>query len=138
MILLDTDILTLFFSGHEKVVKRARDEDEELAITVVTRYEILLGRFAFLLKASSEAQILRAQEWLSRSEKDLAPWRTLGVSPPVGDLFDQLRAEKSIRKIGRADLLIACIALAHRARLVTRNTRHFLPINGLRVENWAD
>jgi tRNA(fMet)-specific endonuclease VapC len=39
--------------------------------------------------------------------------------------FDRLRAARSLRKIGRADLLIASIALANRATLVTRNLRHF-------------
>jgi tRNA(fMet)-specific endonuclease VapC len=41
-------------------------------------------------------------------------------------------------EIGRADLLIASIALSRQATLVTRNLRHFRLIPGLRVENWAD
>ena len=36
------------------------------------------------------------------------------------------------------DLLIASIALAQRATLVTRNLRHFRQIPALNVENWAD
>jgi tRNA(fMet)-specific endonuclease VapC len=39
---------------------------------------------------------------------------------------------------GRGDLLIASIALAFQAILVTRNTKDFQRIGGLRVENWAD
>lgn len=39
--------------------------------------------------------------------------------------FDKLLQTRKLRKIGRADLLIASIALANRATLVTRNTRHF-------------
>ena len=42
------------------------------------------------------------------------------------------------KKIGRADLLIACIALAHGETLVTRNVRHFKQVPGLTIENWAD
>ncbi len=34
MSFLDTDILTLLLSGHEKVVERARVADEEIAMTV--------------------------------------------------------------------------------------------------------
>lgn len=52
--------------------------------------------------------------------------------------FDRLRDNKSLRKIGRADLLIACIELAGQATLVTRNLRHFCMISGLHVLNWAD
>ncbi len=40
--------------------------------------------------------------------------------------------------MGRADLLIASMALARRATLVTRNVRHFPPVPGLTVENWMD
>jgi tRNA(fMet)-specific endonuclease VapC len=52
--------------------------------------------------------------------------------------FDRLRAARRLRKIGRADLLIASIALAHRATLVTRNVRHFEQIPRLIVTNWVD
>ena len=53
-------------------------------------------------------------------------------------LFGRFHAEKKYRKIGRADLLIACIALAHNATLVTRNTKDFAVVPGLKLENWAD
>jgi tRNA(fMet)-specific endonuclease VapC len=43
-----------------------------------------------------------------------------------------------MNKIGRADLLIASIAMAHRATLVTRNVRYFAQISGLVVVNWID
>jgi len=43
-----------------------------------------------------------------------------------------------LKKVGRADLLIAAIALAHRATLVTRNVRDFQQIPGLILENWTD
>jgi tRNA(fMet)-specific endonuclease VapC len=49
-----------------------------------------------------------------------------------------LRAVKSLRKIGRADLLIASIALANRATLVTRNLRHFQQVSSLTLVNWVD
>jgi tRNA(fMet)-specific endonuclease VapC len=52
--------------------------------------------------------------------------------------FDQLRQDKKLKKIGRADLLIACIALANQATLVTRNVRDFQQVPGLWIENWAD
>jgi predicted nucleic acid-binding protein len=40
--------------------------------------------------------------------------------------------------MGRPDMLIACIALAHDALLVTRNTKDYKGIAGLRMENWVD
>ena len=52
--------------------------------------------------------------------------------------FDRLRQIKKLKQIGRADLLAAGVALAHRAILATRNLRHFREVSGLRLENWAD
>jgi tRNA(fMet)-specific endonuclease VapC len=43
-----------------------------------------------------------------------------------------------VARFRRADMLIASIALAHRATLVTRNLRDFRLISGLILENWAD
>ncbi len=45
---------------------------------------------------------------------------------------------RKLRAIGRADLLIAAVALAHRSTMVTRNLRHFQQVPGLQVENWVD
>jgi tRNA(fMet)-specific endonuclease VapC len=38
--------------------------------------------------------------------------------------------------IGEMDMLIAAVALAHEAILVTHNTKHFENIEGLRLEDW--
>ena len=52
--------------------------------------------------------------------------------------FDRLRQSRKLRKIGRADLLIAAITLGNRATLVSRNLKDFRQVPGLLVENWAD
>lgn len=56
----------------------------------------------------------------------------------AADRFDQLHRVRGLRKVGRADLLIASIALTQRATLVTRNVRHFQSIPGVHVVNWVD
>jgi tRNA(fMet)-specific endonuclease VapC len=126
VILLDSDILTLFLTGHPRVTERMGAATDVVAITVVTRVEVLQGRFDSLLKAADGEQLRRAQGRLEQAERELA-----------GE-FDRLRQDKKLKKIGRADLLIACIALAHGATLVTRNLRHFRQVPGLKLENWAD
>lgn len=139
MHLLDTDTLTYLHAGHPRVAQRLRDlDDPTVATTVITRVEILRGRFEFLLKAADGAQLLRAQQLLSRSEELLAQIVTLPLDERSAQEFDRLRSRKGLAKVGRADLLIASIALAHRATLVTRNVRHFSRIPGLMVVNWID
>jgi tRNA(fMet)-specific endonuclease VapC len=138
MILFDTDTLTLLLAGQEKVRRRLDQAGDEIAITVVTRIEILQGRFDFLLKAADGEQLQRAMMRLEQSERDLEGLPVVPIDDAAAAEFDRLRQDKTLKKLGRPDLLIASIALAHRATLVTRNLKHFKQIPGLQVENWAD
>ncbi|TMQ32603.1 MAG: type II toxin-antitoxin system VapC family toxin [Planctomycetota bacterium] len=138
MILLDTDMMSLFASGHPAVVARVRTATEPVAITIVTRIEILQGRFDFLLKAANAEQLQRAQSWLEQSERDLAKIRIVAIDRAAAADFEDLRQHKKLRKIGRADLLIASIARARNATLATGNLRHFQQVPGLRLENWLE
>jgi tRNA(fMet)-specific endonuclease VapC len=139
MKILDTDTLTLLLGGHPRVVERHRNEAEEVATTVISRIETLQGRFAMLLKAADGAELRRAQQWLDQTVQNLAAVpRVVPIDDAAAEQFDRLRENRKLRKIGRADLLIACITLANRATLVTRNRKHFREVPGLEVENWAD
>jgi tRNA(fMet)-specific endonuclease VapC len=139
MYFLDTDTLTLAHAGHARVSDELRRVDpNEIAITVITRIEILQGRFAAVLKASDGERLVRAQELLQRTDQRLRVLEIIPVDVPAATEFDRLRQNKKLKKIGRGDLLIASIALAHQATLVTRNVKDFRQIPGLRVENWAD
>ena len=139
MHILDTDTLTHLYAGHPRVIEHLQQLDgPDVGTTIITRIEMLRGRFDFLLKAATSEELLRAQHWLHRTEELLAQLVIISVDKTSASFFDRLRAIKKLRKIGRTDLLIASIALAHRAILVTRNERHFWQIPGLRITNWVD
>jgi tRNA(fMet)-specific endonuclease VapC len=139
MHLLDTDTLTYLHAGHPRVVERLRQlGDPDVGTTIITKIELLRGRFDFVLKAANGSELLRAQQLLVRTEELLAQILILPMDEAAAVQFDRLRAIKGLRKIGRADLLISSIALAHRATLVTRNVRHFEQVPGLSVTNWMD
>ena len=139
MHVLDTDTLTHAHAGHPGIEDRVRQVGEENVVTtVITAIEVLRGRHEFLLKASDGEQLLRAQQLLQSSEELLESVAILRVDSATAAEFDTLRMNRTLRKIGRADLLIACIALAHDSTLVTRNVRHFHQIPRLKVENWVD
>jgi len=137
MILLDTDTLSLLMRHHPGLTKRMA-ASEPVAITVISRLEILQGRIASILKAADGSQLTQAQHWLRESEEFMRRLPCVEVDTASASIFDQLRENRRLRKIGRADLLVASIALAHRATLVTRNLKHFQQVPGLLVENWAD
>ena len=82
--------------------------------------------------------MLRAQQLLFQAETDMRRLLIVPFNDAAVVILEQLRATKGLRKIGRADLLIASIALANRAILVTRNLRDFRRIPNLQVVNWVD
>ena len=139
MHLLDTDTLTHLHAGHPRVANHLRDVDDPVVgTTVITKGELLRGRIEFLLKAPKGADLLRAQQWLTRTEDLLAQILVVPFDENAAREFDRLRANQACRKIGRADLLIASIVLANQAILVTRNVRHFRQIHAVQIVNWVD
>jgi tRNA(fMet)-specific endonuclease VapC len=42
------------------------------------------------------------------------------------------------RPVDDFDLLIGATAIVHELTLVTRNTRHFADMNGIKLVNWID
>jgi tRNA(fMet)-specific endonuclease VapC len=140
MLLLDTNTLSEFFKDHPKILARmnAVPDDEPVVTSIISRIEILEGRFASIKKAANHQELLIAASRLKLDEEKLATIDILPVTKAVADQFEAIVANKKLKKIGRADLLIACIALAHGATLVTRNTKDFASVPGLKTENWAD
>jgi tRNA(fMet)-specific endonuclease VapC len=49
-----------------------------------------------------------------------------------------LKLRKQGLRIGTMDLRIACIVMEHNAVLLTRNTKDFEQVPGLKFENWLD
>lgn len=138
MFVFDTDTFTHFLRRHPRVTERRASATEEVGISVITRIEILQGRFASVLKAEDGKKLLKAQHWLAENDRDLEHFLILPIDAESAAEFDRLRENKKLKKIGRADLLIAAIALANQATLVSRNLKDFRQVSGLRVEDWVD
>lgn len=138
MILFDTDTLTHFSYGTENVRRRvSQAAGETLAVAVVTRDEALGGRTQAVLKAASEAELRRAVERYRMTVELLRAFEVADFSEAAIGHFGRLLGQKRL-KMRRGDLLIACIALAENALLVTRNMKDYKNVAGLRVENWVD
>ena len=142
LLALDTDIFSLLLQGHARVVARYTEvvvaSTDEVAVPAVVRIEMLRGRFDAVTKAANGASALAMYELLVRTEAAFTPYRTLPLDRIAADHYDRLRANKKAKKAGPGDLLIACIALAHSATLVTRNTKDYTSVPGLKLDNWAD
>jgi len=139
MYLLDTDTLTYLYAGQAQVVSRLQQAGTpNVGTTIITKIEVLRGRMDAVIKATDAGKLLHAQQLLIRSEEFIEAMIVVPLDQPAATLFDRLAKAPALNKVGRADLLIASIALANRATLVTRNRRHFEKVPGLMVVNWVD
>lgn len=138
MFVLDTDTLTHLFLGHKRVTENRTRVTAEVATTLITRIEVIQGRFASVLKAEDGEKLVLAQQRLAETERDLEKFIVLQFNTAASAEFDRLRQNKKVQKIGRADVLIAAITLANGATLVTGNEKDFRKVPGLRLENWIE
>lgn len=141
MFVLDADIYTHLLHEHATVIKNLEQpivEQEVVGIAIVAKIQILQGRMAAVLKADTHERFLVGQQNLFYPEGALRSIPVIPLDKSVLQVFDELLTVRGLKKIGRADLLIASIARANDAILVTRNLKHFRGVPHLKLANWVD
>jgi tRNA(fMet)-specific endonuclease VapC len=110
MILFDTDTVTHFSYGNANVHRKIEEEgdDEELAITVITRNEVLRGRADSLLKAADEEELRKAAERFMQAEAMLSEFVVVGFDEDSIRHFGRLRKQKNLKRMGG----LTCSSLA--------------------------
>ena len=129
MFALDTNSLIYFFRGDGAVGARLlATPPSQIAIPTVVLYELETG-----LAKSSDPTRRRAQLDRMLEVVTVLPFGLAEARAAAG-----LRAalEATGTPIGPMDTLIAGVALANQATLVSRNTREFRRVPGLVVEDW--
>lgn len=130
LVILDTDTCIYWLKGDENIEKRILGHGlKQCAITVITECELYYGA----MKSAKAEKNLAVIEDLRRKVRTLHTGD--GVARHFGTLKSEL--EKKGKPVDDADLLIAGIALAHDAVLVSNNIGHFTRIEGLKLENWS-
>jgi len=128
--LLDTDILSEFLRGNEKVIEKVDAHASQFGfinLCTITYYEILNG----LLYKEAKKQLTRFEDFI---ELNTVVPLTLVKAKIAAAIQSDLR--KKGREIGHTDTLIAGTALSNQLQLVTDNTEHFKRIDGLEIGNW--
>jgi predicted nucleic acid-binding protein len=125
-LILDTNALSAFADGDEKLL-RAIENEAELALPVIVLGEYLYGIQQSRLRASYES-------WI---KVNLPFFDLLPIARETAERYSEIRRE--LRAAGTPiptnDLWIAALAKHHRMRLVTRDV-HFPAIHGLHVQTW--
>lgn len=128
--ILDTNIcIHILRNKSFSILKYAkRSASTSIFISSITEAELWTGVW-------KSEQILRNKEIL---ENFLASFESLPFNRDCAETYGETRAflEKSGKRVGGNDLLIAAQALELDAILVTDNTKEFKNIKDLRVENW--
>ena len=122
MTIADTDVLIDFLAGKgeadavEQLLHRGA-----LRTTVISRFELLSG-------AKSTKQLARLIQLLGAVP-------SLGLNDAAADAAVEIRRslERTGNGIGMADSLIAGIVVSNGGTLLTRNSRHFERVPGLRL-----
>jgi len=133
---LDSDILSLLQHNHAAVrANYLAHTGDELCVAVVTVDEQLRGWYTVVRSAKKRSELALAYTNLAKSISFLSKATILPFTESAIDRFDQFKRLKL--GIGSPDLRLAATALEHQAIVVTRNTRDFATIPGLRVEDWS-
>jgi tRNA(fMet)-specific endonuclease VapC len=138
--LLDTDHISFLQrrSGREfaKLTERiAQHPPINFALSVISFHEQVLGAHTFINRAQTKEEIVRGYNLLLQTLQgfSLAPVLPFDAAPIA--IFDSLRAQ-GIRS-STMDLRIASIALSRGLVLLTRNTKDFVKVPGLMIEDWT-
>jgi tRNA(fMet)-specific endonuclease VapC len=117
---------------------RARVESARLdiSLSVVTLEEQMRGWLAEIRRHQNPHRQITPYAKLQRQVEAFAEWIILPWDSDSAEFFLSLRRQGV--RIGSLDLKIACIALAHDAILLTRNSTDFAQVPGLRFENWLE
>ncbi len=128
MKILDTYVCIEILRGNARVIERRRRTPYEVATTWITACELAYGAAKSRVPDHNRALVMAFLATLPILELDWA----------AAERFGRLKAdlERAGNRVADADLLIAAIALARGAGLVTGNRRHYERIPELGIEDW--
>jgi len=128
--LLDSNTCIRYLNGQSESIRRNLEarQPEEIVLCSVVKAELIYGA----------AKSARLQSNLEKLRRFAEPFSSLPFDDGAAEVYGRIRAllERSGKPIGPNDLLIAAIAIAHDATLVTHNTGEFSRIEDLRYEDW--
>ncbi len=128
MILLDTNIVVAYFNGNEPIASKVVENINKITLSTLVVAELDYGAKASQNRFNNLSNLNRFIELVRIIPFDLACARMLGTI--------KSRLRQIGKPTGEVDAMIAAVALANKAELVTGNTRHFQNIEGLKLSSW--
>ena len=128
--LLDTDVFSLMVRGQDDVINARLQGLHKggAVLSVITTGEYFYG------VSHAPVSVLREK----RAKRLIDFFGVLPLEAEVASIYGTIRADLRAKgtPIGPNDLWLAAQAKAHRLTMVTRNTREFKRVKGLKVDDW--
>lgn len=127
--LLDTNTCIAFLKGNQTVVEKIRTIGiENLCLCSIVKAELWFG-------ACKSERVTANQAVL---KEFFAQFSSLAFDDNSIEHYGEIRAllSKAGKPIGANDFLIAAIAKANQLTLITNNTREFIRVPDLLLEDW--
>ncbi len=128
MYLLDTNICIALLKGNSQVISSFNSCADECYISTINVAELYKGVYCSQ----------RIEQNLASLELFLQDMSIVSFDLLAAEEFGKIQSE--LRQIGKPtgelDTMIAAIARSRHDRVVTNNTKDFINISGLGLENW--
>lgn len=128
--LLDTNVIIRYLNQRStNIIEKLRSiEKEQIVVCSVVKAELFYGA-----KKSNNPELT-----LKKQKEFLDSFKSLSFDDRCSEIYASIRATLSKRGliIGPNDLMIASIAIANRAILITHNSAEFNRISELQIEDW--
>jgi len=126
----DTNVWIRFLNQRESLVKNRflSTDPATILLCTIVKAELFFGA----MKSS------RIRENLTLLDELFENFESLSFDDAAARKYGEIRSDLARQgtPIGPNDLMIAAIAAVHDAVLVTHNTREFMRVTGLKIEDW--
>lgn len=130
MYLLDTNACIRILRGSSTALVEhlGQHAPQEICLCSMVKAELIYGAYRSARPAENIRLLARFFE----------PFESFPFDDRCVDVYGRIRSDLERAKmiIGPNDLIIAATAVANRLTLVTANTREFVRVTGLALENW--
>lgn len=125
---LDTDTVIFLLRGNKQILKRLDSALPLVGLSTIVLAELLYG------VANSRSPV----ESASRLNQFLRSLQIVDFDARAAHAYSQIRLGLKAhgRPIGEIDTLIASVAMANNAVIVTHNNKHYSQIEGLTAVDW--
>ncbi len=139
MRVLDTDHMTILGRGgitaYPLELRLAQLPAGETATTIISYEEQMRGWLSRVAQAKTPQKRVEAYGFLQFHIETYRNATILAFNDEASAEFDKMRHAKI--RIGTQDLKIAAICLANGTTLLTRNSKDFGQVPGLKSEDWS-